>query len=254
MNLRHRVEAKLVRSLPRSASRALGGLYGFVLPASRSYSQYGEDRIIASFFDEVGVSAGTYVDIGAFHPRWLSNTHLLASRGWRGVVVDIDEQKVRLCERARRDCVGVVAAVAPEGSPSQVPVYRFDRLWSEIDTLSEVDAREARDRTGIDFEVQVVPTVGIHDVLERARNLFGSIELLNIDIEGVDEVVLGEIDFERFPVGVVCFEDNHRFAGSEATVATLTSHGYRHLATSGGSHIWVRSELVAAGRWDGERA
>jgi hypothetical protein len=244
MTARHRIEAALVRRLPRSASRALGGIYGFALPARRSYSQFGEDLIITSFFAVLGRERGTYVDIGAFHPKWLSNTHLLAKRGWSGVVVDIDAEKVQLCTRVRKRCVGIVAAVAPKGSDAALPIYKFDRLWSEIDTLSETDALRYRETMGIGFVEEKVDTVSVNDVLAKAVAAFGEVHLLNIDVEGVDEQILGEIDFDTFPVDVVCFEDNERFGGSDASVGLLTSRGYRHVATCGGSHIYARGDLA----------
>ena len=244
MHARHRVEAALVRRVPRGASRALGGVYGFALRGRRSYSQFGEDLVIASFFDVLGRKEGTYVDIGAFHPKWLSNTHLLAKRGWSGVVVDIDAEKVRLSERVRKRCIGITAAVAPAGSDAVLPIYKFERLWSEIDTLSEADAERYRESMGIGFVEEKVATVGVNDVLAKAVAEFGDVHLLNIDVEGVDELILGEIDFATYPVDVVCFEDNERFGGSEASVSLLTSNGYRHVATGGGSHIYARGDLA----------
>ena len=42
-----------------------------------SYSQFGEDLILSKYLKYKNIKKGKYLDIGAFHPRWSSNTHLL---------------------------------------------------------------------------------------------------------------------------------------------------------------------------------
>ena len=128
MGVRHKIEATLVAVLPAFAYRLIGGLYGFFISPTQSFSQYGEDLMIRSFFAVRDPKNGVYVDIGGFHPRWLSNTHLLAQDGWGGVAVDIDEHKVRLFERTRHRCKGITAAVFPGQSKSEQSVYKFRRL------------------------------------------------------------------------------------------------------------------------------
>lgn len=248
MRTRHRIEAQLVAVLPGTLAALLGAAYGYLVRPRRSFSQFGEDLIVASFFEEVGVRRGRYVDIGAFHPRWLSNSHLLATKGWSGVVVDVDHKKVRLCTMARRRCSGITAAVAPAGSPSHVSLYSFQRLWSEIDTLSREDAEECRRRLGIPFHAVEIPSIGVNEVLSVSCGERGRVDFLNIDLEGIDEEILGEIDFDRFEVGLICFENNDVFGGTSASIAMLKARGYRHLATAGGSHLYVRADLAESPR------
>ena len=49
-----------------------------------SFAMEGEDKILLDLLPE----RGTYLDIGAHHPFWGSNTALLYLRGWFGVNVD----------------------------------------------------------------------------------------------------------------------------------------------------------------------
>ena len=66
----------------------------------KSYSQYGEDLIIDSFFKHhAPIKSGNYLDIGCYHPVGISNTYLLHRRGWQGLVVDIDDYKLELFKR-----------------------------------------------------------------------------------------------------------------------------------------------------------
>jgi hypothetical protein len=140
--MKHFVEKIFVNTFPPMIYRFIGAIYGFIIAPKKSYSQYGEDLIIESFFKQLPNATRTYVDIGAFHPRWLSNTYRLSKSGWRGAAVDIDAHKIKLFEMIRKDCLGFIGAVAPGNVHSQMKVYRFRRLWSEIDTLSLEDAKK----------------------------------------------------------------------------------------------------------------
>ena len=41
------------------------------------------------------INKGKYLDIGAFHPRWVSNTYLLHKKGFTGYCVDLDEDRLK---------------------------------------------------------------------------------------------------------------------------------------------------------------
>lgn len=247
------MERVAVRALPSRAARVLGGAAGFLVRPRRSYSQYGEDLVLETFFEGAGIDQGVYVDIGAFHPRWLSNTHVLARRGWKGVVVDVDRDKVGLCER-RRDCIGIVGAVVPSREHPTVDLYRFARLWSEIDTLSHEEAMERSARTGLGFTRHEVPAVPIDEVLTTAVDTYGRVDLMNIDVEGLDEILLEAVDLERVPVGVICFENNTEFGGSQRVQRLLAERSYLHVLTAGGSQVYARADLAtAAGQRTGRR-
>ena len=53
--------------------------------SSRSYSQFGEDKVIRSFLPE---RFGNYLDIGAGHPVRKLNTFLLYKLGWHGTLIE----------------------------------------------------------------------------------------------------------------------------------------------------------------------
>lgn len=224
---RHGVERVLCTILPESLCRALGFLYGLTV-RKRSFSQVGEDLILANYFEQIGLERGVYVDIGAFHPTWLSNTHLLHRRGWRGYAIDIDSYKVKAFSLLRgARCQAVLGAVAAQGGGS-VEVYRFKRLWSEIDTLSKAFAERVRARRGFGFSTAQVPLIDVGEFFARLER----VDLINIDIEGMDEEVLMNIDLGRLRPKVVVFEDNDHWGGSEQVRNYLSSHGYERLFIS----------------------
>ena len=53
-----------------------------------SYSQYGEDQIIAAEFLRQESAHRFFLDIGAWHPTIFSNTRLLIEQGWSGVIIE----------------------------------------------------------------------------------------------------------------------------------------------------------------------
>jgi hypothetical protein len=234
--MKHLLEKLLVRILPRVIYRSLGGLYGQFIRPKKSFSQYGEDLIIKHFFKSLNIHHGVYVDIGAFHPRWLSNTHLLHLEGWAGSAVDIDQDKIRLFEKVRPRCLGFVGAVAPGQMTKEVTIYKFQRLWSEIDTLSLADAEKYKLSFGINYDLSKVQTISINEILNKTYQIYGKINFINIDIEGLDEAILFDMDFQRFKPNLICFENNSSFGGSKEVQDLLLRKGYHHLFSSGGTH------------------
>ena len=101
----------------------------------RSYSQEGEDRILARLFESSG--QGFYVDVGAHHPMRFSNTFLFYRRGWRGVNIDATPGSMRLFDRYRsRDTniesgVGLTTGVVPFYVFNEPALNTFDRELSE---------------------------------------------------------------------------------------------------------------------------
>jgi hypothetical protein len=67
--------------------------------ARRVYSEAGEDGIIEAIFERLGVQTGFFVEFGAWDGRHLSNTRLLAERGWSGILIEAEEARFRDLER-----------------------------------------------------------------------------------------------------------------------------------------------------------
>lgn len=223
--------SKTFRRVSAPAVAYTKALRDYLKPTARSYSQYGEDLIVATYFRMRGQSGGFYVDIGAFHPRKFSNTHLLHRAGWQGIAVDVDRRKLRAFEIARRGRVHAIhAAVAPTAGVSTL--YKFDRIWSEIDTIDRKTAEQYRDASGVAFSTEVIRAVSINDVLSEAPR----VDFLNLDIEGIDVDVLERLDVARFRPRLICFEDE-----SSYSCPFLDASGYFRLASTGGSHIYCES-------------
>ena len=237
--IKHSIEHQLVRLLPEPLCRFLGFLYGLTVRRT-SYSQCGADLILLNYFNRIGVGKGVYVDIGCFHPTWISNTYLFHKLGWRGVAVDLDPYKVKSFDLMRRGkCTTYLGAICVHSSTqmTRAPIYRFRRLWSEMDTLDKRQAEQMRAEIGIDFYEDSIPLIDVRAFFDG----LDTVNFLNIDTVGLDETVLLNIDLDRLRPEAVLFDDYANFGGSEKIRRHLESHGYERLFVSNASVCYVQN-------------
>jgi FkbM family methyltransferase len=189
-----------------------------------SHAQAGEDMVVRRLLQDRPV--GTYVDIGAYHPVLLSNTYYFYQLGWRGLNVDVRPSVIELCDVLRPRDTNVVAAVS-DCDGRDVTVYEFDP--AALTTLSADTAalyqRRGNGRLVREFSTH---TVTINQLLER-HGMGPGIDLLSVDVEGLDEVVLRSLDWTRFRPSVVCFELNDvpfEHVAEAPLVAFVRAQGY----------------------------
>jgi len=202
----------------------------------KSYSQYGEDLIIDSFFQHhVPIKNGNYLDIGCYHPIGISNTYVLHKKGWQGLVIDIDDYKLELFKRRRGKNVEVLkAAISSEDSLSKVPIYKFNQPFSPYDTLSEDMAKTRSKAINIDYTTEEVNQISINSLLNKKH-----FDLINIDVEGLDELIVNSIDFNKYQPTMIVYESFDPLSISK-TKELLNDNGYTLLFISGGSIGYVK--------------
>jgi FkbM family methyltransferase len=179
-------------------------------PGRRTYAQAGEDVLIENALERLAISHITYLDVGAHHPTWLSNTYLLYLNGGQGVCVDPDPEACALLRRVRpRDHV-IEAAVA--SAPGRARFYATsDRSHG---TLSPGNAAIAGNVDQV-IEVDVI-------TLEQAAVTLPNVAVLSLDIEGLDLEVLRATDLTRFRPAIICTETlAHAAPHKPATFAAL---------------------------------
>ena len=215
------------------------GIYGFLKLPYFSYSQHGEDLVLESFFPPGYV--GKYIDVGAFHPVWISNTYKLHRKGWVGVVIDLELEKLKFFEMLRGSRIKSICAAVVEGDGEGIAVFnkfRNNLGWSMVDTLSSRHAIRASRKLSSKASVKEVRTLGINKLLQQES----PVDLLDLDIEGMDENVVLSIDFTSCSIGVLIFESNYVFGGDFSVRHKLESSGFFHLATMGPSVIYASNE------------
>jgi FkbM family methyltransferase len=159
------------------------------------FSQFGEDRLIIRHF-QPGFS-GTYVDIGAYDPFQWSNTAYLWMRGWNGINIDANRTSIERFEKRRPADRNVWAAVVPREGWHEGATVSFRTSEHGISTGGRVvfDAEAGSHLT--------VPAITLDHVADMAGR---EIDFLNIDIEGLDEVIVLDPAIERLSPQLLAIE------------------------------------------------
>lgn len=168
----------------------------------RSYAQSGEDIVVDI---ELGKkNKGVYVDVGAFHPKQFSNTYLFYKRGWRGVCVEPrpgakeDFSKVR--PRDKFVEMGV-------GEKKDVLEY-FEFADGASNTFSKVQAKKNINQAERKFWRKVnVAVMPLRDIMASTGLEGVKIDLMSVDVEGMDLEVLESNDWKKFRPRIIICED-----------------------------------------------
>lgn len=240
--MRRLLKSILLRMPDNWRSRA-GFIRGYLFPLRKSASQYGEDLVIEAALETVfGISPktvhGTYVDVGAFHPRCLSNTWRLAKHGWNGVAVDFPAAKINGF-RIRRNCIPVAAAIG-ENDGGELTVYRQPTLLSALDSANREHLASYPGVSEI-FEDRVTVR-SLAALLTEFK--IAEVDVLSIDIEGLDVTALRGLG--PFRPKIIVIEDASPFPELNTEIESwMTDRGYRLYARTGVSLIYCRIEDVS---------
>lgn len=207
-----------------------------------SYSQFGEDAIVQSLFADRLRSGkpGFYVDIGAFAPKTFSNTYALYKRGWRGINIDPTPGSMRAFEVMRRRDINLELAISEQ--EGTLTFFQMG-LRSVLNTLSPEVAARYEKETGLQARPIKVSCVRLEQALERYVPPGTAIDLLSVDVEGLDLAVLKSNDWRRYRPEVLIVED-HAFrpmATATETYDYLTGLGYELRAWVAPTQIWAVS-------------
>ena len=209
-----------------------------------SYSQAGEDRILHYLFESIGTPRNLrYVDIGAAFPTGHNNTYLFYTLGGQGVLVEADPKYLAGYREVRpRDAVEH-AAIVPESMArtGSVTFYAVENAgWSTV-SQEHLEVAAALNKGKVQYSLSV-RCLTINELLGR-HFPDGKFDILSMDIEGVDEQVLAELDFTRFsPTAIVVESQTGAVGGSADHVPyfpILRAAGYELFASSFINYIFV---------------
>jgi FkbM family methyltransferase len=167
---------------------------------NKSYSQCGEDLIVAFALNLIhGSRPKTYLDVGANHPFHLSNTALLYTQGGSGILVEPDPYFAELLRRKRpRDKV-LQCGVHFSGEE------KADFYILDSPTLNTFSRQEMERYVAMGHKLTqklAVNLKSINAILEMA----GTLDFMNLDIEGLDKAILEMIDWSKHRPTCVCVE------------------------------------------------
>lgn len=107
-------------------------------------SQNGEDGVTIEILKRLRIDKGWFCEFGAWDGKYLSNTHFLISKGWKGVYIEGDKSKyselVKNVKNIKDKIYSICAYVSANGKNSldnllaSTPIpYNFELLSIDID-------------------------------------------------------------------------------------------------------------------------
>lgn len=196
-----------------------------------SYSQYGEDLVIDRLLGHP--KSGTFVDVGANDPHFLSNTKRFYVRGWRGVNVEPHVVNFRKFLAARPGDTNLNIGIGSD--EGVLDFYQLDP--DQISTFSEKEAKRYMALGQRLVEVRKVKVEPLSRVLEDVQ---APIDFISVDVEGIDLDVLRSNDWSRFRPKLVCVEsgDHETRAQDMKIYDFMCSVGYEQVYFNGCNGIW----------------
>lgn len=228
-------------SRPKWITRLGSWLRNYVPIGRFSYSQEGEDLVLARILGEMKSTTGFFVDIGAHHPTRYSNTYYFYRQGWRGINVDALPGTKKLFQRMRPRDITV-----ENGVGAQAGVLRyFSFNEPALNTFSEEEAKKKEHFPYHIINTLQIPVVTLKQILDENLPSNTLIDFLTIDVEGFDHEVISSNDWDHYRPRVVLVEllntelENIK---THPTAQILCRHNYRVMAKTLNTYFFVANE------------
>lgn len=183
------------------------------------YSEYGEDKWL--FEHGLIAAKGTYVDIGAAWPTDYSNSALVRDLGWTGIQVDGCAAYKPLW-----DALGLELIVAV--------------VWTDPQARYAVNP-DKPNLSKIHSDGPLVDAKRLNDIL--SEHAVGKIDLLTVDVEGMEYAIVSTLDFHRHQPYVIVWEYNTLGVKSEQLAPFLEAKGYTCVHKTECNYIHVNASL-----------
>jgi len=195
-----------------------------------SFAHHGEDRQIVEF---LGGEPGVFFEAGANDPVSGSQTYLLETLGWSGILVEPNPVFSARCRNARpRSQIYSFALMSP-GSPPRVR-FRIPGHLSDAQAcvVAETSVCKSGDRF---FEAEART---IDQILEGSG--FPKLDFLSLDLEGGEADALRGFSFDRWRPRLISVEDH---CESLHTHQILSRNGYKLVRRIGDNHWYLPRDV-----------
>jgi FkbM family methyltransferase len=227
--------AKFIRRLKKYLIDSLIIILGAYAPSllwkKTTYSQAGEDIILGNLFQNK--SNGTYIDVGCHHPFRNSNTYLLYKMGWKGLCIDPGPKVGKLFAIWRPKDIFINLAIAEQDGSSQLFVFN-DPALNSLCTEQVKNFNNFEDFKLI--EEITVPTTTLKEIHKAYESALLDLDILSVDVEGLDLVVLKSNDWASLRPKVVVFELRN------ADLANILDNHCYQFMNSLGYELYVKTE------------
>lgn len=164
----------------------------------RSNSQKGEDLLIDKYFKHK--RRGFYIDVGACHPKRLSNTKLFYDRGWHGINIEPNPLRIALFYKDRRRDINLNMGI---GTTRKMSTF-YQLGHAGVSTFSKKEAHSLI-KLGHKLEGRMkIPMYRLEDIIRKYVK--GNIDFMTVDTEGLDLEVLKSNNWEKYRPKLLCVE------------------------------------------------
>jgi hypothetical protein len=203
---------------------------------NHSHSQFGEDMVLRFLTNDI--KKGFYVDIGAHHPVYYSNTHHFYCKGWQGINIDGAPGSMDIFQVLRPRDINLELLLHPEKQAETVDFYIFDQ--GAYNTFDQEMADKALSLGVKLVEKKSLKTSTLEEVLDLYLPEGTNIDFMSIDIEGMDEAIFMSNNWEIYKPKILVFE-KHDISVKELEnleiINYLGKYGYEIIAKCGPSVI-----------------
>ena len=167
------------------------------------YSQNDEEQYIARYFRDA--SAGTFLDIGAFHPKTFSNTRALYEKGFKGVFVEPSPSLMPafVSEYGNDPAIELVQLCIGTRNGT---VEFYDSGGDAISTTVASETERWEKAYNVKFCKIACEMVTVAELISRSR--YKRFDFINVDTEGNVIEILEQIDPVEVGAKLMCVEWN----------------------------------------------
>jgi len=205
-----------------------------------SYSQEGEDAVLASFYEGQKKYKGFYVDVGAHHPYRFSNTMAFYKRGWKGINIEPNPEAMKWFRWFRRRDINLNLGVADSNGTLTYYCFNEPALNGFSKQISE--DRDTNTRYFLTKTIDV-PVRRLDAILDEHVKENTEIDFFSIDAEGFDLAVLKSNNWAKYRPRYILVEDTFDMDSPSSTpvIDFLKQQDYRLVAKTKRTLFFRRS-------------
>lgn len=196
--------------------------------------------ILKSFFPSI--ANGFYVDVGASHTHFISNTQFFYQLGWRGINIDPNPNCMELFRKFRPKDINLELAV----SDTEVEQIFYICKLPSLNTFSKEIVKIRTTTQSIEFntEKKITP-VTLSSILDQHLPKNQPIHFFSIDAEGSDLNILKSNNWEKYIPQVIAIESDMNFNIDEIENDEITKYlkdrSYKLIAMTPANLIFVQN-------------
>jgi len=210
--------------------------------AKLTYSQSGEDLLVAKVFGLLSIDRPSYLDIGAFHPFRFSNTALLYDNGSSGVCIEPNPHLFTVIKKNRPRDICLNAGIGIDDR-SEADFYVMSTPTLSTFSKDEAERYCSYGKQKIEKIIRS-PLISFNKlIVDYAIKVP---DFVSVDVEGLDYEILESINFEKYRPAVFCVEtltytENSTEVKIDKIISYMESQGYFVYADTHLNTIFVDS-------------